>query len=237
LKKYVIFKDDDVGKDFQGLKRWIDIVLKNNAKAAIGVIGKYMKDKELTQFLNSLEKDRIEIFCHGFSHSRLPFLLIKIWRKNRLLPVEFDRNSKSHNFSLKKYRKAEGKYLKSRAICFGPPGNIWNDSIIDPLLKNEFKLMFSWKKAKHDLFTIPLTDNFKQSSLKEFVNIYNKNKEKRIYTLQFHHANLFDEQFGLMNEVIDFLKNKEERIFITPSELLKVSKNDKEILDLISPLS
>lgn len=237
MKKYVIFKDDDVGKDFQGLKRWIDIVLKNDAKAAIGLIGRCMKDQELMQFLNSLDKDRIEIFCHGYYHGPLPFLLIKIWRKNRLLPVEFDRNSKSHSLSLKKYRNAESKYLKRKAICFGPPGNIWNDSVIDPLLKNEFKLMFSWVKTKHDLFTVPLTDNLKQSSLKEFVKVYNKNKDRRIYTLQFHHANLSDEQFDLMNEVIDFLKNKEDRIFITPSELLKISKRDKEIFDLISPLN
>ena len=38
-KKYVIFKDDDVGKYFDRLKKWIDIVLKNDAKAAIGLIG------------------------------------------------------------------------------------------------------------------------------------------------------------------------------------------------------
>ena len=237
MKKYVIFKDDDVGKDIQGLKRWIDIVVKNNAKAAIGLIGKYMTDRELMQFLNSLEEDRIEIFCHGFSHGRLPFILKEIWRKNRLFPVEFDRNSKSHSLSLIKYRDTESKYLKRKTICFGPPGNVWNDSVIDPLLKYDFKLMFSWVKAKHDLFTIPLTDNFKQSSLKEFVKKYNKNKDRRIYTLQFHHANLSDEQFNLMNEVIDFLKNKEDRIFITPSELLKISKKDKEIYDLISPLN
>ena len=236
-KKYVVFKDDDVGKDLEGLKRWIDIVLDNNAKAAIGLIGKYMKNQELMNFLNSLEKDSIEIFCHGYSHSRFPFLLKKIWKKNRFFQVEFNRDSKSHNFSLKKYRLAERKYSNSRAICFGPPGNIWNDSVIDPLLKNEFKLMFSWVKAKHDLFTIPLTDNFKQSSLKDFINSYNKSKDKKIYTLQFHHADLSDEQFELIHEVIDFLKNKEERIFITPSELLEISKKDKEIFNLISPLN
>ncbi len=237
MKKYVIFKDDDVGKDIHGLKKWIDIVLNNDAKAAIGLIGKYMKNQELIQFLNLLNEDRIEIFCHGYSHGHLPFLLKKFWKNNRLLPVEFDRSSKSHNLSLRKYRLAESKYLKIRAICFGPPGNVWNESVINPLLKNEFKLMFSWRKAKQDLFTIPLSDNLKQSSLNEFIKDYNKKKDSRIYTLQFHHANLSKKQFDLITEVIDFLKNKEKRIFITPSELLEISKKDKDIFYLISPLN
>lgn len=237
MKKYVIFKDDDVGKDIPGLKKWIDIVLKNNAKAAIGLIGKYMNNKELIQFLNTLNADRIEIFCHGYSHGRLPFLLRKNWKKNRLLPVEFDRNSKSHNSSLKKYRNYEKKYLDSKTIVFGPPGNTWNKNVVEPLLKNDFKMMFSWRKVGRGILTIPLTDNFKQDKLGDFIEKYNKNKDKIIYTLQFHHANLSSKQFKLMSEVIDFLKNKEDRIFIIPSELLEISKNDKKILDLISPLN
>ena len=44
IKKYVIFKDDDVGRDFEKFKRWIDVILDNNAKAAIGLIGKYLKN-------------------------------------------------------------------------------------------------------------------------------------------------------------------------------------------------
>ena len=28
IKKYVIFKDDDVGKDLNSLKKWINVVLK-----------------------------------------------------------------------------------------------------------------------------------------------------------------------------------------------------------------
>ena len=237
MKKYVIFKDDDVGKDLQGLKRWIEIVLKNDAKATIGLIGKYMKNEELVEFLNSLDQNKIEIFCHGYSHRYLPFLFRKFLKKSRFLKVEFDRDSKSHNLSLKKYRLVEGKYLIKRAICFGPPGNIWNENVIDSLLKNGFKIMFSWRKTKYDLFTIPLTDNLKQGSLNEFINDYDKNKDRRIYTLQFHHANLSDKQFDLVSEVIDFLKNKENRIFITPSELLEISKKDKDILNLISPLN
>ncbi len=236
MKKYVIFKDDDIGKDIHGLKKWINIIIKNDAKAAIGLIGKYMTNQELVKLLNSLDPLRIEIFCHGYSHGRLPFLLKKIWKKNRILPVEFDRSSKSHNLSLRKYRLAESKFLKKKAICFGPPGNIWNDTITNPLLKNEFKVMFSWRKAKHSLFTIPLSDNLKQSSINEFITDYNKKKDCRIYTLQFHHANLSGKQFDIINEVIDFLKNKENRIFITPSELLEISKKDKDILNLISPL-
>lgn len=235
MKKYIIFKDDDIGKDLQGLKRWIKIILKNDAKAAIGLIGKYMKNKELVEFLNSLDQNKIEIFCHGYSHGYLPFLFRKILKKGRLARVEFNRDSKSHNLSLKKYRLEESKYLKKKAICFGPPGNIWNENVIDPLLKNGFKIMFSWRKTKHGLFTIPLTDNLKQGSLNEFIKDYNKNKDRSLYTLQFHHANLSDKQFDLISEVIDFLKNKENRIFITPSELLEISKKDKNILNLISP--
>ena len=236
MKKYIIFKDDDAGKDIHRLKKWIDIILNNDAKAAIGLIGKYMKDQELIQYLNSLNEDKIEIFCHGYSHDRLPFLLKQIWKNNRLLPVEFDRSSKSHNLSLRKYRLAESKYLKKKAICFGPPGNVWNESVINPLLKNEFKLMFSWRKAKQDLFTIPLSDNLKQSSLNDFIKDYNKKKDSRIYTLQFHHANLSKKQFDLIIDVIDFLKKNEDRIFITPSEILEISKKDNDILNLISPL-
>ena len=237
MKKYVIFKDDDVGKDFNSLKKWINIVLKNDAKASIGLIGKYLKNQELNKYLNSLDEHKIEIFCHGYSHSHLPFFLKKIWKTNRLLPVEFDRNSISHDNSLRKYRFVESKYLNKKAVCFGPPGNVWNESVINPLLKNGFKLMFSWRKTKHDLFTIPLSDNLKQRSLKEFINDYNKKKDCRIYTLQFHHANLSERQYELTTEVIDFLKEKENRIFITPSELLEISKKDKDIFGLISPIN
>ena len=95
--------------------------------------------------------------------------------------------------------------------------------------------MFSWRKAKHDLLTIPLCDNLKQNSLDEFIKDYEKFKNKIIYTLQFHHANLSEKQFELMEEVIDFLQNNEERIFVTPSNVLKISNKDKDIFDLISP--
>lgn len=234
-KKYVVFKNDDVGKDTLKLKKWIDIVLKKNAKAAIGLIGKYMKNQELIDFLKTLDKDRIEIFCHGYSHSYLPFFIIKKIGRNRIYPTEFDRNFNSHNSALKRYRKAENKYLNSKAICFGPQGNIWNDSVIDALLQNDFKLMFSWRKAKHDLFTIPLCDNLRQNSLDEFIKVYGKGKENPIYTLQFHHADLSNNQFNLMIEVIDFLKNDENRIFVTPSELLKISEKEKAIFDLMAP--
>jgi hypothetical protein len=126
--------------------------------------------------------------------------------------------------------------MKKKAICFGPPGNIWNNNVIEPLLDNGFKLMFSWRKTEHDLFTVPLSDNLKQSSLNEFKERYNQKKDMRIFTLQFHHANLTDEQFELIPEVIDFLINKEKRTFIIPTELLNICKNDKDILKLISPL-
>lgn len=234
-KKYVIFKDDDVGKDFEGLKKWTDIVLENDAKATIGLIGKYMKEQELRDFLKTLDENRIEIFCHGYSHSPFPFLIMKKIGRNRIYPTEFDRNFRSHNLSLKKYRKAESKYLDRKAITFGPQGNIWNESVIDALVQNDFKLMFSWEKVGSDLFTIPLSGNLKQNSLDEFIKAYEKGKDSLIYTLQFHHANLSDRQFDLMVEVIDFLKNNEGRVFVTPSELLEISKKDKSIFDLMAP--
>jgi hypothetical protein len=234
-KKYVIFKDDDVGKDLEGLKKWTNVVLKNDAKAAIGLIGKYMKNQKLRDFLKTLDGDRIEIFCHGYSHNYLPFLLIKKFGRNRIYPTEFDRNFRSHNLNLKKYRKAENKYLDRKAITFGPQGNIWSESVIDALVQNDFKLMFSWRKVKGKLFTIPLSNNLKQNSLDDFISAYEKYKGDTVYTLQFHHANLSEKQFEIMAEVIDFLKNNEDRVFVTPSELLKVSKKDKNIFKIISP--
>ena len=231
----MIFKDDDVGKDFQGLKRWVDIVLKNDANAAIGLIGKNMKDQELIEFLKSLDHHKIEIFCHGYYHHHLPYYIAKLIRSKELPKTEFNRDFKKHNFSLKKYRLDERKYLKLKAITFAPQGNIWNENVIEALVQNDFKLMFSWRKVKRDLLTIPLSENLKQNSLEEFIKKYEKNKEDIIFTLQFHHANLSEKQFELMNEVIDFLKNNEGRIFVTPSELLELSESDKNIYDLISP--
>jgi hypothetical protein len=221
-KKYVIFKDDDVGKDTPSLKKWIDIVLKNNAKAAIGLIGKCMKDQDLINYLNSLDKDKIEIFCHGYYHKQLPYIIRKIKKSKELPKTEFNKDFEKHDFSLKKYRLAESKYLKTKAITFGPQGNIWNENVIDALVQNDFKIMFSWEKIKGEIFTVPLTENYKQNSFEEFINEYNKNKNNEIFTLQFHHANLSDRQFNLMNDVIDFFKNKEKRIFVTPSEFLKL---------------
>ena len=220
-KKYVVFKDDDAGKDFQGLKRWIEIVIKNDAKGAIGLIGKYMRNQELSKFLNSLNEERIEIFCHGYKHGCLPFLIHRIFGKNIVIHNEFNRNYQSHDQSLKKYRKLESKYLHKKAITFGPPGNQWNDSVIDALLQNDFKIMFSWRKVKSDLLIIHINGSLSQNSLEEFVKTFDKNKDNPIYTLQFHHAKLSDKQFELMTKVIDFLKNNEGRVFITPSELLE----------------
>ena len=233
-KKYVIFKDDDAGKNFYKLKKWIDIVLENNAKGAIGLIGKYMKKQQLREFLNSIDSSKIEIFCHSYSHSYLPFFIWKIFGKNRFVKIEFDKSFKSHDISLKKYREAESKYLNEKAITFGPPGNLWNDNVPKALVENDFKLMFSWEKICPGIFTIIINNNFKQNSLKEFIKDYDKTKNDVLYVLQFHHADLSDHQFELMIEVIDFLKNKEERIFITPSELLKISNQDKHIFNLKS---
>ena len=232
-KKYVLFKDDDVGKDLPNLKKWIDIVIENKGKGTIGIIGKYLRNKNLVEYLRSLDKERIELFCHGYSHSYLPFLLKKFIGRNRLFPTEFDRNIRSHNRSLKKYRKYEKKYLDSKTIVFGPPGNTWNRNVVEPLLKNDFKMMFAWRKVGNSILTIPLTDNFKQDKLEEYIERYKKNKDKIIYTLQFHHANLSNEQFELIAEVIAFLKNKEKRIFVTPSELIEIKQRDKNVHNII----
>jgi len=233
-KKYIIFKDDDIGKDFLKLKKWIDIIIQNNAKGSIGVIGKYLKNKNIVNYLKSLDKEKIELFCHGYSHSYFPFIIRKVFGRNRIFSTEFDRNIKSHNRSLNKYRDYEKIFLNYKTIVFGPPGNTWNKNVIEPLLKNDFKMMFSWRNVGGGIITIPLTDNFKQYNIEDFINDYKKNKDKIIYTLQFHHANLSEEQFELMTEVIDFLKNKENRIFIIPSELIKINKNDKDFLKIIS---
>lgn len=222
-KKYVIFKNDDVGKNIKNLKKWVNIVIENDAIGSIGIIGKYLKNRTLVEYLNSLDKEKIEFFCHGFSHSYLPFLLRKFIGKNQILPTEFDRDIHHHNKSLKKYRIYEKKYLDSKTIVFGPPGNTWNVKIIDPLIKNGFKIMFSWRMVGGGLFTIPITDNFNQIKIEDFINNYRRYKERSIYTLQFHHANINNEQFELLSEVIYFLKNKEKRFFLKPSELF----NDK----------
>jgi len=221
-EKYVIFKDDDVGKNLPKLKKWVDVVVSNNAKGAIGIIGKYLKNEKLVEYLNSLENDKIEFFCHGYSHSYFPFFVNnKLFNKKRILGVEFDRNQKKHDLALKKYRFMEEKYLNAKTAVFGPPGNKWNDSVIDPLIKHGFKMMFSWRDVKGDLFTIRLSDNFHHSSLNEFIRDYEKNKNDMIYTLQFHHADLSERQFDLIPGVIDFLK-KDGRVFVTPSEVFRI---------------
>jgi len=231
-KKYIILKDDDAGVDLEKLKKWVDIVVKNDAKGSIGVIGKHLNDKKLQVFLNSLDQNTIEIFCHGYYHTHSPYYLNKIIRRN-LPKTEFNKDKKNHGLSLKKYREDERKYLNSSTVSFGPQGNIWNENIIDPLLQNSFKLMFSWENVGGGIHTIPLSSNFRQNSLEEFIKSYERKKDDLIYTLQFHHAKLTDKKFKLMEEVIDFLKNKEKRIFVTPSELLEISKNDKEIYSLM----
>ena len=48
MKKYIVFKNDDVGKDLPNFKRWADIVLKNDAKGAVGLIGKYLKEARVS---------------------------------------------------------------------------------------------------------------------------------------------------------------------------------------------
>jgi len=222
--KYVLFKDDDAGKQFYKLKKWVDIVLENNAKGSIGLIGKHMKNEQLREFLNSLDSNKIEVFCHGYTHNYLPFLIYKRFGKNRYFKTEFDKSFKSHDKSLKKYREAESKYMNKKAITFGPPGNQWNEDVPKALIENNFKLIFSWEKECTSIFTIFINMNFKQSSLNEFIKDYNKHKNDSLFVLQFHHANLSDKQFELMAEVIDFLKNKEHRFFITPSELLHFDK-------------
>lgn len=228
-KKYVIFKDDDAGKALPNLKRWVDIVLDNDAKGTIGLIGKYLKDTALVDYISSLDSSKIEVFCHGYSHNYIPFILRRVIGRNRILPIEFDRGFNSHDDSLKKYSALESKYLKTKAISFGPPGNVWNQSAVEALVENDFKMMFSREKTDGNILTIPLNENLKQNSLEEFISDYDKNKNDVIFTLQFHHADLTEGQFNLMHEVIDFLKNEEKRIFVTPSDLLGIVENDDEL--------
>jgi len=235
-EKYVIFKDDDAGKDFPRLKKWVDVVLSNDAKGAIGLIGKYIKDPALSDYINSLDPAKIEIFCHGYSHSYVPFILRRFIGRNRILPLEFDRDIDSHNGSLKRYSTLESKYLNTKAISFGPPGNEWNNSVVDALVNNDFKIMFSWSKLSGNIFTIPLSGNLKQNSIEEFTKDYEKNKEDPIFTLQFHHADLTNEQFDLIAEVIDYLKKDEKRIFVTPSELLGISQENDEIMSVMTTM-
>ena len=221
-KKYVVFKDDDVGKDTPNLKKWIKIILDNDAKASIGLIGKYLKDQDLTEYLNKLNNEKIEIFCHGYYHKQLPYLIANIKGNKELPKTEFNKDFTKQDNSLKQFRSFESKLLKTKAIAFGPQGNIWNDNVIDALVKNDFKMMFAWEKINGEIFTIPLSLNYNQDSLEEFVKDYQEHKDEEIFTLQFHHADLTDKQFENLKEIIDFLKNKEKRIFVTPSELLNL---------------
>jgi len=234
FNKFVIFKDDDAGKDFNRLKKWIEIVVDKDAKGSVGLIGKYLNDSKLIDYLNSIDSSKIEIFCHGYSHSFYPFLINRIFRGKKIIPTEFDRGLESHNKNLIKYRKLEKKYLKKKALAFGPPGNIWNENVADALVQNDFKMIFSWRKVKDNILTIPLSDNLNQNTFKDFKNDYEKNKDALIYTLQFHHAKLSDDQFDLMVKVIDFLKNNEKRVFVTPSELFNISKKNKAVFNVMS---
>jgi len=233
-KKYVIFKDDDVGKDTIRLKKWVDVVIKNDAKAAVGLIGKYMKDQSLIKYLNSLDHEKIEIFCHGYYHKHYPYIFNKITGSKELPKTEYNKDVRKHNYSLKQYRTVESKYLKTKAVTFGPQGNIWNENVIDPLLKNDFKMMFSWEKIGGGLLRVPLTSNLRDTCLNDFIEGYKNNKNDVIYTLQFHHAKLSEKNFEVMGEVIDFLKNQEGRIFVTPSELFEISKKDEGIYTIMT---
>jgi hypothetical protein len=221
-KKYVIFKNDDVGKDTPKLKKLIDTVLENNAKVSIGLIGKYLKDERLVKYLNSLDNSKIEIFCHGYYHYHLPYITAKLKWGKKPPNTEFNKDFKKHDNSLKKYRELEKKYLKTKAVTFGPQGNIWNENILDALIKNDFKIMFSWKKVPGKIFTVPLSSNYYQNSLEEFKKEYNTHNNDEIFTFQFHHADLSDIQFELLHDIIDFLKNHEKRLFVTPYELSKI---------------
>jgi hypothetical protein len=40
-----------------------------------------------------------------------------------------------------------------------------------------------------------------------------------------------------MEEIIEFLKNEEKRVFVTPSELLKISKKYSKILEIMAPFN
>jgi len=232
-KKYVVFKDDDAGVDLESLKRWVKVVIDNDAKGTIGVIGKHLKNPELSEYLKSLNQEKIEIFCHGYYHNHSPYIITKLTRSKELPKTEFNKDISEHDISLKKYREDEHKYLNSSTASFGPQGNIWNENIIEPLLQYDFKLMFSWENVGSGIHTIPLSENFKHNSLDEFISGYEGKKNDLIYTLQFHHAKLTDEQFKVMKEVIDFLKNEEKRIFVTPSELLEISENNEEIRSIM----
>ena len=232
----MIFKDDDVGKDTEKLKKWVELITSNDAKGSIGLIGKYIKDSKIRNFLETIDEKKIEIFCHGYYHGYLPFIeRKKLGGRNIFFHVEFDKSRTASENSLKKYRSLESRYLKKKAITFGPPGNIWNEYAIESLEENGFKLMFSWKKINSSkIFTIPLSDNLNKNSFEEFKKSYEQNKNDLIYTLQFHHAKLSDAQFDLIPKVIDFLKKDEKRIFIRPSELMEIPRKDEEILNLIS---
>ena len=222
--KYVIFKDDDAGKNLPALKKWIDLIVENNAKGCIGLIGKYLTNSELVDYLNSLDSNTIEIFCHGFYHSYFPFLINKMFGKRRVVGVEFDKNYEKHKSYLRKYRELEGRYLKTKALAFGPPGNIYNKSVFKALVDNDFKAMFSWEDIDEKLLRIPLTSNFTQVSLDDFIEGYQNCKDERIYTLQFHHSNLTSKHLEVLPDVIDFLKTKEKRVFINPSDYYSIFK-------------
>jgi len=96
--------------------------------------------------------------------------------------------------------------LNNKAIAIEPPGNQWNEDVPKALVENDFKLIFSWKKVNPGIFTIIISNNFKQNLLEEFIKDYDKHKNDALFVLQFHHATLSDKQFMLIAEVIDFLK-------------------------------
>ena len=223
-KKAFIIKADDLEDPISdGFKRVKKLIEECNAKAALGIITCYIgKTADGTEWLRNLDKNRFELFHHGWDHHKI----IANWSK--LLSMEFWHSGyENQRDSIARGIDAGKKYLGWTFHSFGAPFNFIDPDTQKAVLANpDIKVWLYGRQnrqnryltIKHEKDTNLEGTDGKAKNADELIKIYQSYKDKEVITAQMH-PDLWDEaDLPNLKRLLEYINSDPERRFFTPWE-------------------
>lgn len=242
-KAFIIKADDLTYKVSDKFKKFTALIEECDAKAALGIIGRHInKTLKGADWLHHLDKDRFELFFHGWTHDISPNFKSDQWAEFK------NRGYKRQSASITKGIKAGKKYLGHTFHTFGPPGNAFDRNTQKAVLANpDIKIWFHGiEDSQNRYFVLELNMELEyggKESSDELIKRYETQRADEIITVQLHPKNWKDNELQKLRKLLAHINADPERRFVTPWEyycwmndwqnILLTKTSDKEyVLDM-----
>lgn len=217
-KKAFIIKADDLRDPIhKGFKRFKELIEECNAKATLGIVTCHIgKTAEGTEWLRNLDKNRFELFHHGWDH----------FISRQYNSAEFKNTGYKHQFThLAMGIEAAKKHLGYTFHTFGAPGSAIDLDTQKSILANpDIKVWLNGTNDRKNRY-LALKRNMeleertgRMKNADGLIKEYQSRKDYEVITTQIH-PKVWDEAdlFNLKG-LLEYINTDPERRFFTPYE-------------------